>query len=112
MKRVTQQSKGRKTAGIDRERALTPPGASSHGGRHRPANPTLESQARQTGLHPEEQWGSDAQLGGSTGLGNNRVRLSGGTAWRTDFRRRTTGRAPRTAMEIATVRRATQNLPA
>ncbi|MCX4784296.1 hypothetical protein [Streptomyces sp. NBC_01264] len=38
-------------------------------------------------------------------MGNNRVRLSGGTAWQTDFRRRTTGRAPRTAMEIATVRR-------
>ncbi|WP_405945218.1 reverse transcriptase N-terminal domain-containing protein [Streptomyces sp. NBC_00932] len=53
VKRVTQQSKGRKTAGIDRERAL-PPQASSHGGRHRPANPTLESQARQAGLHPEE----------------------------------------------------------
>ncbi|MEW2400338.1 hypothetical protein [Streptomyces sp. NPDC046862] len=35
----------------------------------------------------------------------NRVRLSGGTGWQTDFRRRTTGRAPRSAMEIATVRR-------
>ncbi|MER6316617.1 hypothetical protein ABT237_23055 [Streptomyces sp. NPDC001581] len=38
-------------------------------------------------------------------MANNRVRLSGGAAWQTDFRRRTTGRAPRTAMEIATVRR-------
>lgn len=35
----------------------------------------------------------------------HRVRLSGGTAWQTDFRRRTTGRPVRTAMEIATVRR-------
>lgn len=35
----------------------------------------------------------------------NRVRLSGGAEWQTDFRRRTTGRAPRSAMEIATVRR-------
>ncbi|MER5917960.1 hypothetical protein ABT124_48780 [Streptomyces sp. NPDC001982] len=35
----------------------------------------------------------------------NRVRLSGGAGWQTDFRRRTTGRAPRSAMEIATVRR-------
>lgn len=35
----------------------------------------------------------------------NRVRLSGGADWQTDFRRRTTGRAPRSAMEIATVRR-------
>ncbi|MEV5282934.1 hypothetical protein [Streptomyces sp. NPDC052811] len=34
-----------------------------------------------------------------------RVRLSGGAAWQTDFRRRTTGRPVRTAMEIATVRR-------
>ncbi|WP_409467269.1 hypothetical protein [Streptomyces sp. HC307] len=39
------------------------------------------------------------------GLGKNRVRLSGGTAWQTDFRRRTTGRALRSPMEIATVRR-------
>ncbi|MEV7871425.1 hypothetical protein AB0P17_36215 [Streptomyces sp. NPDC088124] len=35
----------------------------------------------------------------------NRVRLSGGADWQTDFRRRTTGRPPRSAMEIATVRR-------
>jgi hypothetical protein len=35
----------------------------------------------------------------------NRVRLSGGADWQADFRRRTTGRAPRSAMEIATVRR-------
>lgn len=35
----------------------------------------------------------------------NRVRLSGGPDWQVDFRRRTTGRAPRSAMEIATVRR-------
>lgn len=35
----------------------------------------------------------------------NRVRLGGGADWQADFRRRTTGRAPRSAMEIATVRR-------
>lgn len=39
------------------------------------------------------------------GLANNRVRLSGGSTWQTDFRRRTTGHASRTPMEIATVRR-------
>lgn len=34
-----------------------------------------------------------------------RVRLSGGSSWQTDFRRRTTGRPVRSAMEIATIRR-------
>jgi hypothetical protein len=33
------------------------------------------------------------------------VRLSGGADWQADFHRRTAGRAPRSAMEIATVRR-------
>lgn len=38
-------------------------------------------------------------------MARNRVRLSGGSAWQTDFRRRTTGRVLRSPMEIATVRR-------
>lgn len=38
-------------------------------------------------------------------LPNGRVRLSGGSAWQTDFRRRTTGRPVLSPMEIATVRR-------
>lgn len=36
---------------------------------------------------------------------NGRVRLSGGTAWQTDFRRRTTGRPSMSAMDIARIRR-------
>ncbi|MFJ7199764.1 MULTISPECIES: hypothetical protein [unclassified Streptomyces] len=36
---------------------------------------------------------------------NGRVRLSGGTAWQTDFRRRTTGRPILSALDIATIRR-------
>lgn len=38
-------------------------------------------------------------------MSNGRVRLSGGTAWQTDFRRRTTGRPVLSAMDIAMIRR-------
>lgn len=39
------------------------------------------------------------------GLTRNRVRLSGGSSWQTNFRRRTTGRPVRTAMDVARLHR-------